>query len=128
MYRRAARCAKTKHPAPSGDGRRGELFRFDCSDGANTRGLRPLGALADLELNFLVLLQGAEAAALNFRVVDEHVRRAVLRGDEAEALLRVEPLHSSLWHFLLFLLFISSGCGPPCFGTPGPFRPLTFAE
>jgi len=67
-------------------------------DGPNTRGLRPLGALADLELDLLVLLQGAEAAALDFRVVDENIRGPVLRGDKAEALLRVESLHSSLWH------------------------------
>src|SRR6185369_17784831 len=37
-----------------------------------------------------------------FRVVDKNIRGAVLGGDKAEALLRVEPLHSSLWHFLFF--------------------------
>src|SRR4029078_10674028 len=72
------------------------------SDGANARGLRGLGALADLELDLLGLLQGAEAGALNFRVVDKNIRGAVLGGDKAEALLRVEPLHSSLWHLSYF--------------------------
>src|SRR5258707_3756585 len=67
-------------------------------DGANARGLWALGALADLELDLLVLFKGAEAAALNFRVVDENIRGPVLRGDKAEALLPVEPLHSSLRH------------------------------
>ena len=52
----------------------------DCSDGANARGLRALGALADLELDLLVLLQGAEAASLNFRVVDKHIARSRPRG------------------------------------------------
>src|SRR6267378_652208 len=95
-------------------------FRSGWSDSPNTSGLRPLGALADLELDFLVLLQGAEAAALNFRVVDKHIRRAVLRGDKAEAFLRVEPLHSSLWHLSYFPSLLT-GCGPPCFDRPGPF-------
>jgi hypothetical protein len=50
--------------------------------------------------------------------VDKHVGRTVLGGDEAESLLRVEPLHSSLWHFLMFPLLL--GCGAPPFGAPGP--------
>src|SRR5580693_238807 len=93
-----------------------------CSDGADAGGLGTLGALADLELDALVLLKGAEAASLDLRVVDEHVGRTVFGGDEAESLFRVEPLHSSLWHFLMFPLLL--GCGAPPFGAPGPFRPL----
>src|SRR5690606_10510560 len=64
-----------------------------------------LGALADLELDLLVLLEGAEARTLDLGVVDEDVSGAVLGRDEAEPLLRVEPLHSSLCHSvpLLFL-------------------------
>src|SRR3954452_3256926 len=78
------------------------VISFACSDGANARGLGALGALSDLELDLLVLLKGAEAAPLNFRVVDKHIGGAVLGSDKAEALLRVEPLHSSLWHLSYF--------------------------
>src|SRR6185436_5382609 len=99
------------------------LFRFACSDGANARGLGALGALSDLELDLLVLLKGAEAAPLNFRVVDKHIGGAVLGSDKAEALLRVEPLHSSLWHLSYFPSLLT-GSGPPTSGVPGPFRPL----
>ena len=63
-----------------------------CSDGADAGGLGTLGALSDLELDPLVLFEGAEAASLDLRVVDKHVGGTVLRGDEAEPLLRVEPL------------------------------------
>ena len=72
------------------------------SDGADAGGLGPLGALADLELDLLVFFQGAEAGTLDLRVVDKNVSRAVLGGDKAEALLRVELLHSSLWHLSYF--------------------------
>src|SRR2546421_8672272 len=68
--------------------------RYGCSDGANAGGLGTLGALSDLELDALVLFKGAEAASLDFRVVDEHVGRTVFGGNEAESLFRVEPLHS----------------------------------
>jgi hypothetical protein len=56
-----------------------------------------LGPLRYLELDALVLLEATEAVALDLGVVHEHVR-SVLAGDEAEALLRVEPLDSSLSH------------------------------
>src|SRR5690606_35437279 len=61
-----------------------------CSCGsaerADSGGLRALGALADLELDLLVLLEGAEARTLNLGVVDEDVSGAVLGRDEAEPL------------------------------------------
>src|SRR5882757_6462826 len=101
MCRQAARAPKRKAPHCPLPERRGgfsDSYRRATLDGANARGLWALGALADLELDLLVLFKGAEAAALNFRVVDENIRGPVLRGDKAEALLRVEPLHSSLWH------------------------------
>src|SRR5699024_12667834 len=60
--------------------------------------MRALGALTDLELDLLVLLEGTEARALDLGVVDEDVSGAICRSDEAEALLSVEPLHSSLCH------------------------------
>src|SRR5258705_5184192 len=68
------------------------------SDRADGLGLRALGALHDLELHALVLVQRAVAVGLDRGVVHEHVGAAAVHGDEAEALLRVEPLHGSLRH------------------------------
>src|SRR5699024_8639158 len=57
----------------------------------------------------------------------KHVGRPVLGCDEAEALLRVEPLHSSLWHLSIFPYSacpVSCTVGAPPFGAPGQSRPL----
>ena len=59
--------------------------------------LRALGALDDVELHALVLVERAVAVGLDGGVVDEHVLPAV-HGDEAVALLVVEPLHGALCH------------------------------
>src|SRR5258707_14372303 len=100
MGRRAATAPKRKRPrAVRYRNGAGGFLKCGYSDGANARGLRPLRALADLELDLLVLLKGAEARPLNLRVVDKNVGGAVIRSAKAEALLRGEPLHSSLWHF-----------------------------
>jgi hypothetical protein len=66
--------------------------------------LRALCALADFELNTLVLIEGLEAAGLDFGVVNEDITIGVIRGNEAEALFSVEPLDGSLCH--LFLLIV----------------------
>src|SRR4051812_44080431 len=66
-------------------------------DDGDAVGLRPLGALDDLELDLLVLVQGLVALRLDRRVVDEDVFAAV-HGDEAVALLVVEPLHDTACH------------------------------
>src|SRR5690606_29285601 len=63
---------------------------------------RALRALRHVELDALVLLQRAEALRLDRGVVREHVGRAVLGGDEAVALLAVEPLHGSGSHCYSF--------------------------
>ena len=53
---------------------------------ARTAGsLGTLGALADLELHTLVLLEGTEAVALNFGVVNEDVCGTVFGSDEARS-------------------------------------------
>src|SRR6202012_5705903 len=62
-------------------------------------------------LNTLVLGQGAEAVDLDGGVVDEDVGGAVVRGDEAVALVRVEPLHGALRHVLLLHMTISGTHG-----------------
>src|SRR3954471_19764152 len=59
--------------------------------------LQALGPLADVELDPLVLLEAAEPRFLNGTEVYEHIR-TVLLGDEAVALLRVEPLHNTSCH------------------------------
>src|SRR6185312_1691836 len=86
-------------PAPAGAGPTSNcsvLAGLACrgSGGADACGLRALGYL---ELHVLVLLQAAEAVAVNLGVVHEDVR-SVGAGDEAVALLRVEPLDGSLCH------------------------------
>ncbi len=74
--------APTARPAP-GD--------ISGSDELNVARLRALGTVYDFELDALTLFEGAEAGALDCRVVDEHVTTA-LALDEAVALGVVEPL------------------------------------
>src|SRR5215831_2291914 len=62
--------------------------------------LRALGALADGVLHLLALSQGAVAAHVDRRVVDEDVSGAVVGGDKTVALVRVEPFHGSVSHLL----------------------------
>src|SRR5207253_2693667 len=66
-------------------------------DDADRVGLGALRSLHHLELDALVLIEGLVAVGLDGRVVDEHVLATVL-GDEAVALLVVEPLHDTLCH------------------------------
>src|SRR5687768_730955 len=60
--------------------------------------LGALGALGDVELDLLVLVQRLVAVGLDGRVVHEDVVAAVLLRDEAETLLGVEPLNGALSH------------------------------
>src|SRR4051812_48011547 len=64
------------------------------SDDADVLRLFALAAGADVELDGLAFLEGAVAGALDRREVHEHVG-PVLTGDEAVALLRVEPFHTA---------------------------------
>src|SRR3954453_7390883 len=73
------------------------LARRERSGGADGVGLRTLLALDDLEGDPLALVEALVAVHLDGRVVDEDVLAAV-DGDEAEALLGVEPLHGALCH------------------------------
>src|SRR5215211_2390143 len=68
------------------------------SDGADLLGLRALLALRHVELDALVLIQRPVTIGGDGRVVHENVGGAVVRRDEAEALLGVEPLHCALNH------------------------------
>src|SRR6201993_782936 len=76
---------------------------------ADSGGLGALRAVADLELDLLVFFKGAEARTLDLRVVDKNIRGAIFGCNEPEPLLRVEPLHSSLWHFSIFPFLLGAG-------------------
>src|ERR687897_2557300 len=78
------------------------------SDGANVLGLGALLALRDVELDLLALVERLVAVRDDGGVVAEDVGAAAVLGDEPEALLRVEPLHSALSHAVLI----------PCWGCP----------
>ena len=73
-------------------------------DGSDSYCLGSFSSLLNVELNTLVFLERTMAASLDLGVVDEEVLRAVVRGDEAEALVTVEPFHSSLCHLLTSLI------------------------
>src|SRR3954452_18195409 len=63
-------------------------------------GLRALVARLGVEAHAGALGQGLEARRVDARVVDEEVLARVVRRDEAEALVVVEPLHGSGGHSL----------------------------
>src|SRR5687767_12437013 len=67
-------------------------------DGPDVGGLRPLLPLAHVELDLLVLLEVAVALARDRAEVHENVGAAVVGSDEAEALLRAEPLDGTGGH------------------------------
>src|SRR3954468_3848623 len=68
-----------------------------ASDGVHRVGLRALLALGDVELDPLAFFEALVAVGLDGAVVNEDVTAAV-HGDEAVALLRVEPLDRALCH------------------------------
>src|SRR3954449_3783305 len=78
------------------------------SERTNVLRLRTLGALRDVELDLLVLVEGLVALRLDRGVVNEDVVAAVLLSDEAETLLGVEPLDGALSHAVVLLLLKAS--------------------
>src|SRR6266571_4859315 len=72
-----------------------ECYTSDRADVLCLRSLLPLGRV---EFDLLVLIQRPVAGACDRGEVDEHVRRPVIGGDEAEALVGVEPLHCACCH------------------------------
>src|SRR5579875_1631164 len=78
-------------PQSAGRRRRG-------SDRSDVGRLKTLRALRGVELDLLVLFEIAEATPRDRAEMDEHVRSATVLGDEAEALLAVEPLHFAGCH------------------------------
>src|SRR5260370_42047120 len=75
----------------------------------NWLGLRSLRSPHRRELDALVLRKAAVTVSLDGGVVHEDVGAAVVRGDETEALISVEPLHRALSHVLFLLLQRYSG-------------------
>jgi len=71
-------------------------FPSAYSDGLYVLSLQPLGALRDVELHRLPLLETLEPARLNCREVHKNIL-AALTADEAVAFGVVEPLHCSLF-------------------------------
>src|SRR6476469_1548944 len=69
-------------------------------DRLDVDGLRPLVAGLGVEGDLGALSQRLEAVSGNAAVADEQILPAVLRRDEAEALVVVEPLHGSSRHVL----------------------------
>src|SRR5690606_12263965 len=85
-------------PGPSVCGPGSALLK---SERADVLRLGALGALRDVELDLLVLVERAVPARGDGRVVGEDVRATVVGGDEAEALVSVEPLHGTCSHCVL---------------------------
>src|SRR3954447_26091819 len=67
-------------------------------DDRDVDGLRALVAVLGVVGDPRALGEGAEAVAIDPRVVDEEVLAALVRSDEAESLLVAEPLHGSGSH------------------------------
>src|SRR5437764_11904307 len=67
------------------------LLPYQGLDFGDVAGLRALGAVNDLELHRLTLLERSEAVALNGRVVHEDIAASVAL-DESVSLRVVEPL------------------------------------
>src|SRR4051794_36415997 len=83
-------------PRPERGPRRARRGPRRRSDRADVLRLRALLALGDVELDALRLVERLVAAPRDRREVAEHVGAAAVLLDEAEALLRVEPLHCAL--------------------------------
>src|SRR5215208_125247 len=68
------------------------------AENAHVCGLGALVALLRLELDLRALIEGLEARAFDRAEMDEEVLASLVRRDEAEALVRVEPLDGSGCH------------------------------
>jgi hypothetical protein len=77
------------------------LRRLDIADGDLTGAAILLGIEGDL----LTLVEGAHAGALEGRGVDEHILAAIIRRNEAEALLIVVELYGARIHGIPFTGF-----------------------
>src|SRR5687767_10272335 len=88
---------------------------------------RSLLTLHHVEFHPVPLGEGLEAVALDRRIVDEAILAAAVRGDEAEALRIVEPLHYALGthHCTRLVKMLGTGVAGTKKGPrakPGPLR------
>ncbi len=74
------------------------LLSYDNTEYGGSRTQTRDIALSDFEADALILVQRAEAAALDGGVVNEEISAALVGGDESEALFSVEPLDDALSH------------------------------
>src|SRR5258708_11349277 len=92
-----------------------------ASERADVLRLRSLLSLGRVEFDLLVLIQRPVAGARDRGEVDEHVPRPVVGGDEAKALIGVEPLHCSCCHQLKsFIRRARRDLAAPTASLPGP--------
>ena len=98
---------RTQQPRPtSSEKQKPRRFRRGFAIRRSVRQLSQLqvagGLLAalrhDVEADLLTFREAGQAGALNRGHMDEHIARSVARLDEAETLLRVEPLHGTNSH------------------------------
>lgn len=92
--------APTTWSEPSSEAQRASLTSGErvALERADVLSLGTLGALGDLELHLLVLVERLVAARRDRGVVSEHIRGSVVGSDEAEALFSVEPLDGACCH------------------------------
>ena len=75
------------------------------SDGSDVCGLRALLPCSHVVLDPLVLLEVAVTLSGDRAEMNEHIRAAIFRSDEAEPLLGAEPLHGTCCHVRSLLPF-----------------------
>src|ERR1700722_9791755 len=103
--------------------RSGADLAHDASDRTDVLRLRSLLPLSRVKLDLLVLIQRPVTGARDRGEMHEHVRRPVIGGEEAEALIGVEPLHCSCCHEPPASASHSSRAvapSPASFPAPGP--------
>jgi hypothetical protein len=74
-----------------------------------SRGLTRLSISNNVEGDLLSFVKAVHPGALDRADVHEDILAAVIRLDEAEAFLAVEPLHDSLRHMLVFQIVPNTG-------------------
>jgi hypothetical protein len=75
------------------------------SDGSDVCGLRAFLPSSHVVLDPLVLLEVSVALSGDRAEMNEHIRAAIFRSDEAEPLLGAEPLHGTCCHVRSLLPF-----------------------
>lgn len=82
-------------------------------EAANVRRLGALLTLLDVEFNFLIFLQVPVTGALDSREVCEYIGGAIIWGDEAVALVGVEPFDCACGHNVIpYFLVWDHECDP----------------